>query len=52
MRLIPCFTSLPLNALSEMWFLSHRLHANLAAILDNGWNRLTPEQLRSFTSYR
>ena len=61
MTLVPLPPYAPeLNPVERVWlylrerFLSHRLHADYAAVLDaacRAWNRLTPERLRSLTSY-
>jgi transposase len=49
-----------LNPVERVWlylrerFLSHRLHADYAAVLDaacDAWRRLTPERLRSLCAY-
>jgi len=61
MTLVPLPPYAPeLNPVERVWlylrerFLSHRLHADYTAVLDaacHAWNRLTPERLRSLTSY-
>ena len=61
MTLVPLPPNAPeLNPVERAWlhlrerFLSHRLHADYAAVLDaacDAWDRLTPERLRSLTSY-